>query len=195
MAVLFAFPSPGFASFTGNACGATTDWLTAVRQLTGIWKRAGVHIFLVPAIPNPRTTDQARTIGVHSINFPNPLSDYQGLVRRDPRNVTLLDGGSFLRDATGSYQWRMPCESSPEVGCAADHTITFAIRMASTSAPTLRGKAKCVRPPTSVANVASLQSLRYSWSRPMRSAEAGSFAPTGLLIAERRARSGGLESD
>ena len=123
VAVLFAFPSPGFASLQGNACGRKTDWLSGVNQLVAIWKQAHIHVFLAPAVPNPQTTDAAKAIRTNAVDYPNTLADYQALVRQDPKDVSLLDTGAFLRDATGTYQWRMPCDSSAEVGCAADHTI------------------------------------------------------------------------
>ena len=37
--------------------------------------------------------------------------------------MTVIDGGLFLRDAAGVYQWRMPCLPGGEPGCDPDGTI------------------------------------------------------------------------
>jgi len=47
---------------------------------------------------------------------------YARLASQDPAHITVLDGGTFLRDGQGQYQWRMPC-TTREAGCDAKHTV------------------------------------------------------------------------
>jgi hypothetical protein len=71
-----------------------------------MWKHAGVHVFLVPDVPPARQTV-----------FDGTLAAYQAAAARDPANVTVVDGGQFIRDVSARYQWRMPCLPGGEPGC------------------------------------------------------------------------------
>jgi len=107
VAIWFAVNAPD------PSCGVNAKPLTAVQRLIKIWKAAGVHVFLVPAI------------GLVSTRSGNPNSDrsyYQSLEAHDPANITVLDAGTYLRDESGLYQWRMPCLPR-EPGCSTNHTV------------------------------------------------------------------------
>jgi peptidoglycan/LPS O-acetylase OafA/YrhL len=105
-AVLFVFVA------YDNRCGS--PWHATVDQLIAMWKKAGVHVYLVPSVPFVPGTPQADQMA------PGPLQEaayYQQVADADPQHVTLLDAGTFVRDATGEYVWRMPCLAGGEPGC------------------------------------------------------------------------------
>ena len=55
--------------------------------------------------------------------WPVEAEYYQQLADAHPAHVTLLDAGTFLRDASGVYVWRMPCVTGGEPGCDAQNTV------------------------------------------------------------------------
>jgi peptidoglycan/LPS O-acetylase OafA/YrhL len=120
VAVLLAFPNDRNGQ---QSCPAKSNWLASTRELIRIWTRAGVHVYLAPSVPSPGATDAVKTIPVGKISYPATFHAYQQLAQRDPSHVTLIDTGSFLRDAHGVYQWRMPCLQSGEKGCGSDHRV------------------------------------------------------------------------
>jgi hypothetical protein len=55
---------------------------------------------------------------------PQQESDYYTwLAAQDPRHVTVLDAGAFVRTDAGQYVWRMPCLPGGEPGCDRDGTV------------------------------------------------------------------------
>jgi hypothetical protein len=111
-AILFAF------IVDDQPCGPTWHWV--VDQVVGIWKAAGVHIYLIPSVPfvpgSPRVGDLGR----------GPLVEtayYQSLAAQDPGHITVLDAGTFLRDPNGEYVWRLPCLPGGEPGCDASRSV------------------------------------------------------------------------
>jgi hypothetical protein len=85
-----------------------------------MWKQAGVHVFLVPSVPFIAGTAQADDLA------PGPLLEaayYRKLAEADPQHVSLLDAGTFIRDADGTYVWRMPCLDHGEPGCGSDGNV------------------------------------------------------------------------
>jgi peptidoglycan/LPS O-acetylase OafA/YrhL len=106
-AVVFALP------VTLTTCGKDLPWSTQVQQALTVWRHAGIHVYLVPAVARAGSTEPDPTV-----------ADYQTLARRDPTGVTVLDGGLFVRDGAGQYQWQMPCVAGGEPGCGARGTIT-----------------------------------------------------------------------
>jgi hypothetical protein len=86
-----------------------------------MWKQAGVHVYLVPSVPFVPGTPQADQMA------PGPLQEadyYRQVAASDPKHVTLLDAGTFLRDTDGQYVWRMPCLPGGEPGCdPTTHTV------------------------------------------------------------------------
>ena len=103
------------ANYYDTGCGPNRKWQETVRTLVAMWKAAGVHVFLVPAIS-----------GVAGAGYTNdPHADerlYKSMARKDPKNITVLDAGAFIRDDKGVYQWRMPCVDG-EAGCSKNHTV------------------------------------------------------------------------
>jgi peptidoglycan/LPS O-acetylase OafA/YrhL len=105
-AVLFVFVA------YDNRCGS--PWHATVDQLIAMWKKAGVHVYLVPSVPFVPGTPQAEQMA------PGPLEEvayYKQVADADPQHVTLLDAGTFLRDGNGESVWRMPCVAGGEPGC------------------------------------------------------------------------------
>jgi peptidoglycan/LPS O-acetylase OafA/YrhL len=104
---------------TDPSCGQNSKWYTPVQKLISIWENAGVHVYLVPAVPPVTGSAQANVLG------PGPLNEasyYQMLARQDPVHITVLDAGTFLRTDVGQYPWRLPCLPN-EPGCGKDHTV------------------------------------------------------------------------
>ena len=84
-----------------------------------MWKSIGTHVYLVPSVPLVPGNPNENLNG-------GPLLEaeyYQQLADADPADVTLLDAGTFLRDADGVYGWRMPCVTGGEPGCDAQNTV------------------------------------------------------------------------
>jgi peptidoglycan/LPS O-acetylase OafA/YrhL len=112
-AVLFVFVA------YDNRCGS--PWHATVDELIAMWKQAGVHVYLVPSVPFVPGTPQADQMA------PGPLQEadyYRQVADSDPKHVTLLDAGTFLRDTDGQYVWRMPCLPGGEPGCdPTTHTV------------------------------------------------------------------------
>ena len=111
-AVLFVF-----VAVDGQRCG---EWHTPVDQLVRIWKKYGTHVYLVPSVsfvPGTREAD--------GMSFaPKAEADYYAeLAAADPEHITLLDAGTFVRDADGAYPWRMPCLPGGEPGCDENNTV------------------------------------------------------------------------
>jgi peptidoglycan/LPS O-acetylase OafA/YrhL len=105
-AILFVFVA------YDNRCGS--PWHKTVDELVAMWKKAGVHVYLVPSVPFIAGTPQADQMA------PGPLQEaeyYKQVADADPAHVTLLDAGTFVRDASGEYVWRMPCIAGGEPGC------------------------------------------------------------------------------
>lgn len=98
-----------FTAYDGR-CGE--PWNSAIDEFVDIYRGAGVHVYLVPSVPIPP--------GGRDDLAPGPLLEhehYRELAQRFPDEVTFVDGGVFLRDAEGAYQWRMPCVAGGEPGC------------------------------------------------------------------------------
>ena len=79
---------------------------------------------------HPRVPGAVGSLGARQpegdISAGGPLLEaeyYQQLADADPAHVTLLDAGTFLRDADGVYGWRMPCVNGGEPGCDAQNTV------------------------------------------------------------------------
>jgi peptidoglycan/LPS O-acetylase OafA/YrhL len=111
-AILFAFVA------YDPRCGAPWHW--PVDKLISIWKKAGTHVYLVPSVPFLPGTAQADQLA------PGPLLEsayYRKLAEKDPKHITYLDAGKFIRDPNGEYVWKMPCLPGGEPGCAANGTV------------------------------------------------------------------------
>jgi hypothetical protein len=98
-----------------SSCSKATPWLAQVRSFVAIWKDAGVHVYLIPALGRAGTTTPSSTV-----------AEYEQLAQRDPGSVSVLDPSVFVRDAKDRYEWRSPCLTASESGCA-NHTV--AVRM------------------------------------------------------------------
>ena len=92
------------------------EFLSQVERVVGGWIDDGVRVFLVPPVPAVEQTDESPV-----------AASYRALAGRYAGAVSVLDAGTFLRDAEGAYQWRMPCLPGGEAGCEADGTV--AVRM------------------------------------------------------------------
>ena len=108
-----------------NSCNG--DWKQAPQEAIRIYAEAGVHLYLVS--PPPRITPspipgvlQFEKDGV-VVDAPAQTAEFQAWAAQNPEHVTWVDAGLFIRDATGAYQYRMPCLHKNEVGCAEDGTI------------------------------------------------------------------------
>ena len=111
-AILFLFVAYDFR------CG--DPWHASVDKLVAFWKATGTHVFLVPSVPFAPGSPREDDLG------PGPLEEaeyYRALAAADPEHITLLDAGTYIRDATGVYQWRMPCLADGEAGCDAQSTV------------------------------------------------------------------------
>ena len=118
VAVFLAAIRPSEVSCTDG----DSDWLVQVKESLDIWRRAGVKVYLVPIV-------RPITAAPGASNAPaagSPRSDdywqdqhsaFESLTAGDPTNVIVVDAGRYIRDATGAYQWRMPCLPGGEVGC------------------------------------------------------------------------------
>ncbi len=111
-AILFVF-----VAYDGR-CG--TPWHKPVDELVAMWKKAGTHVYLVPSVPFVPGTQQADTLAAGP---QLEVEYYRQLADADPEHITMLDAGTFLRDANGAYQWRMPCVAGGEPGCDAQGTV------------------------------------------------------------------------
>jgi hypothetical protein len=87
-------------------CGPAGQWEPEMRAVIKIWKRLGVHTFLVADLP---AAGSSRWNGERAIN--------RRLAEEDPEHVTVLDGGAYLQDDNGVFQGRMPCLPGGEPGC------------------------------------------------------------------------------
>ncbi len=111
-AILFSFVA------YDQRCGE--PWYWPVDKLVAMWKAAGTHVYLVPSVPFAPGSPKEDVLGG------GPLLEaeyYKQLADEDPAQVTLLDAGTFLRDADGVYVWRMPCVTGGEPGCDAQGTV------------------------------------------------------------------------
>jgi hypothetical protein len=81
-------------------------WEKEMKAVSAIWKKAGVHTFLVANLP---VAGSAEWDHERDIN--------EKLARRDPEHVTALDGGLYLQDDRGIFQAQMPCVPADEPGC------------------------------------------------------------------------------
>jgi len=102
-----------------NRC-PETPWEDQVDELVDFWVRHGVHVFLVPSPGFIVGTPQEQELGAGP---PQEAAHYQQLATEHPKDVTVLDAGSFVRTDTGEYVWRMPCVPEGEPGCAPDGTV------------------------------------------------------------------------
>jgi peptidoglycan/LPS O-acetylase OafA/YrhL len=91
-----------------------------VGRFIGVWKAAGVHIYLVAPVPPVLGSSVQR--GALGPAPAGEAANYQTLASQDPAHITVLDAGTFLRDGVGRYQWRMPCLPG-EAGCGSNHTV------------------------------------------------------------------------
>jgi hypothetical protein len=94
-----------------STCSKESGWYTQVSQALAVWKQAGVHVYLVPALPRAGTSGPDPTV-----------ARYEAFARQNPQGVTVIDAGPFVRDSQGQYQWRMPCVSG-EAGCGSDGAL------------------------------------------------------------------------
>jgi peptidoglycan/LPS O-acetylase OafA/YrhL len=85
-----------------------------------VWKAAGIHVYLVAAVPPIVGSSVER--GVFGSAPTTEAAYYQTLASQDPTHVTVLDAGTFLRDGVGRYLWRMPCLAG-EAGCGSKNTV------------------------------------------------------------------------
>jgi hypothetical protein len=98
------------------------DWLVQVHAALDIWAAAGVHVYLVPLVPNvPGTGDPLPTEGAPFV--PTQAPEFQAISEQDPAHITMVDAGLFIRDSKDTYQWRMPCVAGKEKGCDTDHSV------------------------------------------------------------------------
>jgi peptidoglycan/LPS O-acetylase OafA/YrhL len=111
-AILFAFVA------YDPRCGQPWHW--PVDTLVAYWKLLGIHVYLVPSVPFVPGAPQFKALSAGPVQ---ESEYYLLLARRDPAQVTELDAGTFLRDTTGQYDWRMPCLPRGEPGCDAQHTV------------------------------------------------------------------------
>jgi peptidoglycan/LPS O-acetylase OafA/YrhL len=101
-----------------DRCGA--DWHASIDTLIDAYKAAGTHVFLVPSVPFVPGSPKFDDLGA------GPLIEaeyYHQRADADPKHITYVDAGVFLRDANGVYQWRMPCVTRNEPGCDASGTV------------------------------------------------------------------------
>ncbi|HEY6316698.1 MAG TPA: acyltransferase, partial [Acidimicrobiia bacterium] len=98
-----------------STCGKASSWLTQVRTFVALWRHAGVHVYLVPALGTAGTTAPSPTV-----------TEYERLARADPGSVSVLDASVFVRDVADRFEWRAPCLDASEAGCA---NRTIAVRM------------------------------------------------------------------
>jgi hypothetical protein len=111
-AVLFVL-----VAFDGR-CGEPWHW--PVDRLVSIWKKAGTHVYLVPSVPFVPGTKEAESLS------PGPeleIEYYRKLAAEDPKHITFVDAGKFIRDTNGNYVWRMPCVPGGEPGCDEQGTV------------------------------------------------------------------------
>jgi peptidoglycan/LPS O-acetylase OafA/YrhL len=104
-----------------SCTGGDHFWLDQVQEAIDIWRQAGVQVYLVPIPPNVPGTE--RPYEGSALTVPAQVAEFEALAEADPAHVSVLDEGTFLRDARGVYQWRMPCLPGGEVGCDADGSI------------------------------------------------------------------------
>jgi len=104
-----------------------TDWRLWVQEAIRLWKEAGVHVYLIPIVPNVvPSPDPAvyKVVGPDvTVDAPAQWPEFEQWAAEDPTNVTVIDPGMFIRDAADAYQWRMPCLPGGEPGCDADGTV------------------------------------------------------------------------
>jgi hypothetical protein len=95
-------------------------WTGAVDRLVASARAAGAQMVLAPSVPYVtdlgKSDDFAAGVGEET-------AYYSELARRDPQHVQMVDAGVFVRDANGTYPWRMPCTDATEVGCDANGTL------------------------------------------------------------------------
>ena len=106
--------------YTANNRKCAQDWHKSIDRLVSIYKAAGVHVFLVPSVPFVRGSPRGAQLAHGQLD---EASYYQALAVSDPTNITVLDAGVYVRDASGVYQWRMPCIAGGEAGCDAQNTV------------------------------------------------------------------------
>jgi peptidoglycan/LPS O-acetylase OafA/YrhL len=99
-------------------CG--TPWHWPIDKLISIWKKARTHVYLVASVPFVRGTGVGDPF---ALGAKAEDEYYRRLARSDPQHITYVDAGRFIRDADGSYVWRMPCVSGGEAGCDQQHTV------------------------------------------------------------------------
>jgi hypothetical protein len=89
-----------------------------------------LHTYLVPFLPPPPWQDpepytnavSAGPTGWDTV-YDNEVTMYNSLASGRPDRVSVLDVGTYLRDDTNQYRWRMPCATAAEPGCDANGQI------------------------------------------------------------------------
>ena len=109
-AVIFAFLA------YDDRCGA--PWHASVDALIDTYLANDTHVFLVPSVSIPAGGRVDFEPGVQE-----EVAYYRERVAADPTHITAVDAGTYLRDADGTYLWRMPCVSADEPGCQPDGTV------------------------------------------------------------------------
>jgi peptidoglycan/LPS O-acetylase OafA/YrhL len=119
--LLFAVP------YDDPPCAPSSSWTAQVSQLLGLWRKAGMRAFLIPFVPaassqvGGQLTAQGFFDGprrAQTNNYYEDVGRYPKIADDDPGNIGILDAGRYLRDASGRYQWSLPCASGGEAGCA-----------------------------------------------------------------------------
>ena len=109
VAVLFELPLPN----PQYPCPHPGYFNNELIGLIKVWHAAGVRVLLVPDVPTPGHSTIDGTI--------EPLSN-RGPART-PRPSRSSTPPRSCETQSGKSQWRMPCVTSAESGCAADGTV------------------------------------------------------------------------
>ena len=108
----------GLVAF-GDSTGCGDSWMSAVDQLVDVWVTNGVKVVLVPSVPAP--------VGGRTDLNPGSLLElahYDELAAAHPGSITVIDAGTYLRDATGAYVWNTACLPD-EAGCGDNGQISL----------------------------------------------------------------------
>ena len=95
-------------------------WTGAVDRFVSSMRAAGVGVVLAPSVPY--VTELAKS-DEFAEGVAKETAYYADLAAHDPAGVSTADAGEFVRDANGTYPWRMPCTTAAEPGCDATGTL------------------------------------------------------------------------
>jgi hypothetical protein len=116
-------PQAALLVFSGNALTPCMEavtprspqyydlYTTYTKQAIGIFRAAGVHVFLVGT-----PVDESSIAGWDRLN-----DMYRQLARANPLTVTYVDAGASVETPTGGFTWGLPCISI-EPSCGHDGT-------------------------------------------------------------------------